>query len=132
MKIDQSTKGIAESLEVLAELGKNLDQAVVEALEAGGDTLLQGMDRRVPRKTGNLAEHLKRTPAEQDGNYTFIDVGIIHDIAYTDTETARYGTAQEYGTSSMAAQPFIRPTLDEDKGAARMAIIEKLKERMGE
>jgi hypothetical protein len=37
-------------------------------------------------------------------------------------EIARYGNAQEYGTSNMAAQSYIRATVDEDMGAARAAM----------
>jgi len=53
---------------------------------------------------------------------------VIHDKAYTDAETARYGMAQEYGTSSMSAHPYIRPTLKADNRKIRGAERKVLKE----
>ena len=87
--------------------------------------LLEGMERRVPKDTHNLEQHLERTGPEQDGNYVFVFVGLSKN---TDADTARYGNAQEYGTSSMTAQPYIRPTLDSDMGAARKAMRKVLEE----
>lgn len=110
------TKGFAEYLERIAQAGKDLDQAAAEALAAGGDILLEGMKRRVPKDTHNVEQHLERTEPKRDGNYTFVEVGLSKQA---DADTARYGTAQEYGTSSMQAQPYIRPTLDSDMGKAR-------------
>ena len=123
------TSGIEEFLEEIARLGKNIDQAAAKALEIGGDVLLTGMLNRVPRDTGNLANNLKRTEPEQDGNYIFILVGISKDV---DAKTARYGTAQEYGTSSMAAHSYIRSTIDHDMLDARIAMNEKLLEQIKE
>ena len=59
------TKGFAEYLERLVQAGKDIDAVADEALVAGGDILLEGMQRRVPRKTGNLAAHLERTEPEK-------------------------------------------------------------------
>jgi len=120
------TKGFSEYLEKLVQAGKNVDQAAAAALEAGGDVLLKGMQRRVPKDTGNLESHLERTEPEQDGNYIFVMVGLSKNA---DARTARYAVAQEYGTSSMTAQPYIRPTLDSDMGAARKAMRVVLEEK---
>jgi HK97 gp10 family phage protein len=120
-----TTSGFSEYLEKLAQAGKDVDQAAAAALEAGGDVLLEGMQRRVPKDTHNLEQHLERTEPEQDGNYVFVLVGLNKDA---DADTARYGNAQEYGTSSMTAQPYIRPTLDSDMGAARKTMKKVLEE----
>jgi HK97 gp10 family phage protein len=120
-----TTQGFSEYLEKLAQAGKDVDQAAAAALEAGGDVLLEGMQRRVPKDTHNLEHHLERTEPEQDGNYVFVLVGLSKDA---DADTARYGNAQEYGTSSMTAQPYIRPTLDSDMGAARKTMKKVLEE----
>ena len=93
-------------------------------LAAGGEVLLDGMKRRVPKDTHNLESHLTVDGPHQDGNFHYILVGISKS---TDADTARYGNAQEYGTSSMPAQPYIRPTLDADKGKARRAMLEVAK-----
>jgi HK97 gp10 family phage protein len=114
------TKGFSSYLEALVQAGKNVDQVADEALAAGGDILLQGMDRRVPRDTGNLAAHLERSEPEQDGNFHSVTVGLSKD---TDAETARYGGAQEFGWGpDHPAQPYIRPAIDEDMRSARSAM----------
>jgi len=119
-----TTKGFEEYLENLAKLGKDIDMITDKALKAGGEVLLKGMRRRVPKDTHNLENHLVIEGPRQDGNYHYILVGLVR----PDADTARYGTAQEYGTSSMAAQPYIRPTIDEDKGKAGKAMLEVFKE----
>jgi hypothetical protein len=111
------TKGFSEYLEKLARAGKAIDPIADVALTAGGDVLLAGMDRRVPRDTGNLQAHLERSEPEQDGNFHSVTVGISAD---TDADTARYGAAQEYGWGpDHPAQAYIRPAIDEDMKSAR-------------
>jgi len=118
-----TTKGFAEYLERIAEAGRDVDQAAAEAVRAGGAVLLAGMVRRVPKDTHNLEQHLVATEPVREGNFTFLTVGMREGA---DAETARYGNAQEYGTSSMAAQPYIRSTMDSDTPRARKAMREVL------
>jgi HK97 gp10 family phage protein len=123
-----TTKGFEEYLENLARAGKNIDAVTDKALNAGGEVLLKGMKRRVPKDTHNLENNLKIEGPKKDGNYHFVIVGLVH----ADANTARYGTAQEYGWLSKKGhnpgQPYIRPTLDEDKRKAGKAMLEVFKE----
>jgi HK97 gp10 family phage protein len=116
IKTRLTTQGFSEYLEKLAKAGQDIDAIADEALTAGGEVLLKGMQERVPKLTGNLEQNLSVTKPEQDGNYHYIDVGLVHGV---DADTARYGGAQEYGTSDMPAQPYIRPTFDNDMREAR-------------
>lgn len=113
------TKGFAEYLENIVQAGKDIDAITDRALTEGGEILLSGMQRRVPKDTRNLEAHLTVDGPYQDGNFHYVLVGIDKS---TDGETVRYGNAQEYGTASMPAQPYIRPTLDEDMKKARAAM----------
>lgn len=119
------TKGFEEYFERLAKAGKDIDKTAKAMLVAGGDVLLDGMQRRVPKDTHNLEKILERTEPQQDGNYIFVEVGLSKKA---DADTVRYGTAQEYGTSSMPAQPYVRPTIDSDMGKARKAMKKVLEE----
>ncbi len=121
-----TTKGLEESLEALAQLGRDLDAAAGRALLAGGEVLKAGMRRRVPKDTHNLEEHIDIDGPHRDGNFHYVEVGVVN----ADAETARYGNAQEYGTSSMAAQPYVRPTVDADKGKASKAMKAVLVEEL--
>jgi HK97 gp10 family phage protein len=120
-RLKLETKGFAEYLEKIAQAGINVDQAAAGALLAGGEILLDGMKRRVPKDTHNLEKHLTVDGPHRDGNFHYVVVGLAKS---TDAVTARYGNAQEYGTSSMGAQPYIRPTLDTDMRRARQAMKE--------
>jgi HK97 gp10 family phage protein len=111
------TKGFVEYLEKLVQASKDIDPIADQVLEAGGDVLLEGMDRRVPKLTGNLRANLERSASEQDGNFHFVIVGLSRDAG---ADTARYAGAQEYGWGpDHPAQPYIRPTIDEDMKTAR-------------
>ena len=113
-------------MEKLVGAGQNIDDSVDKALMAGAPLIQDEMLARVPFSTGNLAEHIAIKGPERDGNFHSVEVGIIHDINFTDEDTARYGNAQEYGTSTMEAQPFIRPGMDNGKGKANKAMKESL------
>ena len=123
-RVSFKLKGFEEYLEKIAEAGRDVDAAADLANVAGGDVLLDGMLRRVPRRTGNLAEHLERTAPQVDGNFHYLEVGMPRK---TDAETARYGNVQEYGSARTPAQPYIRPTFDQDKAKMRKAQRETLK-----
>jgi len=109
------TKGFSEYLERLAKAGRDIDAVSGEALAAGGEILLNGMVTRVPVDTHNLQSHLKVDGPHQDGNFHYVEVGLVR----ADADTARYGNVQEFGSSNTPAQPYIRPTLDGDMSKAR-------------
>jgi len=121
-RVKVSTKGFEEYLEKLAAAGRDVDKDIHKALNAGADVAVDGMRRRVRKDTHNLEQHIDKTEVRQDGNYSFVEVGVLH----ADEDTSRYGNAQEYGTSSMPAQPYIRPTMNEDAGKIKKAMKESL------
>lgn len=128
VKAQISTKGFEEWLERVAQAGRDVDRVTDEALEEGGEVLLDGMLERVPRLTGNLARNLSVDGPHQDGNYHYILVGLNQGV---DAETSRYGTVQEYGSANTPAQPYIRPTLDNDLSKARAAMRAVFKKELG-
>ena len=115
-------KGFDEYLQVIADAGKSVDGAAEKAVIAGADVLLAGMQRRVPKDTLNLHDHLKRTQPKREGNFVSVQVGVLE----ADADTARYGNVQEFGSATMKAQPYIRPTLDGDRAKMRRAQREAL------
>lgn len=121
-----STRGFDAFLEELAAIGANIDEAVADALNVGADVLLEGMQERVKVLTGNLKSKLRKSDVKRDGNFYYIEVGLLRG---TDADSARYGNSQEYGTSSMPAHPYIRPTFDEDGTKARRAMKDYLREK---
>lgn len=118
-------KGLEEYLETLAAAGADVDLSADRALAAGADVALAGMQRKVPRDTQNLASKLSAGTPQADGNFHSVKIGLGPEV---DADTVRYGNAQEYGTSEMAAQPYIRPTMDGDKSKIRAAMRESLEQ----
>lgn len=115
--------GLANYLEDLARAGQDVDAAVQRALPKGADEILPEMKTLVPKDTHNLEAHLGIEGPHQEGNFSYVEIGIIT----ADKETAIYGNVQEYGSSSVAAQPYIRPPLKSKKAAAMRAMKESLK-----
>ena len=115
IKTRLTTKGFAEYLERLQKAGRDIDAVSDQALMQGGEILLTGMKTRVPKDTHALENSLKIDGPQQDGNFHFIEVGVID----ANDDVARYGNAQEFGWSDHAANPYVRPTLDGDMAKAR-------------
>jgi HK97 gp10 family phage protein len=126
LKTRLTTRGFETYLERIVQVGLDVDAAADEMLVAGGEVLLEGMHRRVPKDTGNLGEHLAVSDPKQDGNFHFIDIGLLKG---TDPNTARYGGVQEFGSAHTPAHPYIRPTLDADMGKARKAMRQVAEEK---
>lgn len=117
------TKGVSEYLERVAAAGRDIDEVTDRMLMAGGEVLLKGMRRRAPVLTHNLQGKLTIVGPVREGNTHYIWVGIPPNV---DKDTARYALAQEFGwgdkQGAKAGQPYVRPTLDADSGAARKAM----------
>lgn len=128
-RVKLDTKAITNYLEELVNKGKDIDQVVPKALKAGGEILLEGMKKRVRKDTHNLEEHLDMVGPYQDGNYHYVKVGLSQKA---DAETARYGNVQEYGSSSMEAQSYIRATMDHDGRKARKEVLNVVQEELFE
>ena len=114
-------------LERLAEKAVDIDAAVDRAAKAGAEVLQKGMQRRVAVLTGELQDHITIDGPKVDGNHHAVEVGIIRSKG-VDGKLARKANAQEYGTSSMPAHPYVRPTVVEDRAQAIKAIKASLKQ----
>ena len=104
-----SLKGLEDYLQKVAKFADDFDAAAAEALTIGAETLQDKMIELVPVDTGNLLAHIKIKGPQKDGTFLFFDVGVIHDLAYTDADTARYGNVMEYGSATVGKQSYIRP-----------------------
>lgn len=120
-----TTTGLEETLEALAQAGKDVEQAAEAMLMAGGQVFKDGMQKRVRKDTHNLEQHIDIEGPKKDGNYHFVLVGVIK----PDARLARYANVNEYGSANMPAQSFVRSTVKLDRAKARRAMLEALKAR---
>jgi HK97 gp10 family phage protein len=122
--------GVGAYLEELNRLGHDIDVVAQEVVLEAGQQIQADMQNLVPVDTGNLYDHIQINGPHRDGNFHFVEVGVIHDISFTDAETAIYGNVIEYGSSRVNAQPYIRPALKKNKSIMRKT-LKNLFERMG-
>lgn len=113
-------RGLKELDEALRALPDEMQAAPVRAgLKAAGKYLAEGMASRAPRDVVvegvTLAEEIVYE----------VKVSIAREIAAVmigPSKRAFYGGFQELGTEHHAAQPFMRPTLDQD-GQGAVAVF---------
>jgi HK97 gp10 family phage protein len=127
MKSQFPVTGLDEYLEVLQNAGEDINEVSRSALAEAGEMFQSAMVARVPVDSGNLRDHIKIFTPSAEGDYNYVAVGIIHDLAYTDKETAIQARAVEFGSVHMAAHPFIRPAVRATRGAVQKLIRERLK-----
>ncbi len=114
--------GLSAYLEDIAQAGLDIDAAAGRALAAGAKPILAQMKLLVPKDTHNLEAHLDIDGPHRTGNFSYVDIGIIT----ADQETGIYGNVQEFGSSSVQAQPYIRPSFRSKKAATRRAMKDSL------
>jgi HK97 gp10 family phage protein len=83
------------------------------ALRAGGLVIMNDAKARAPVLTGNL----RRSITMEDGPGEF-EINIGTDVVYA--------PFQEFGTSRMAARPYLRPAFDENTAQVEREIAEAL------
>lgn len=91
---------------------------LIEAARAGAEVALEGLYGRVPVDEGELLSNLEigreRATPTRASVETRVNPGM---------ERAFRWIFLEHGTTSMEAQPFVRPTADEDQAEIVLAVI---------
>jgi len=107
-------EGIDKIIAKLENL-KNVD--TIPVAMAGAYKILSGAQQRAPVKTGYL---------RQSGFVEEVEDGA--EIGFS----AEYAWYQEFGTSKMPAQPYLRPTLDEDADEIIKVMQDKINKQIEE
>jgi HK97 gp10 family phage protein len=106
MQITMTIKGARELQLALMALSAEVRRDIlVDAMGEAARVLAEGAATRAPRETGRLASSIV-AEVFNDKRGASGKVGPTRDVFY--------GTFHEFGTSRMAARPWLRPTLDED------------------
>lgn len=119
-------KGLMDLMEDLAALDQDMDVVAAEALQAGAETALDLMLPKIHVEDGDLLDTFKVGKVKREGNVTVIDVGQLHG---TPQREAIKANVFEYGSSSMRADPIVRPAMEKGKGKITKAMRKKLEER---
>ena len=142
--------GFKELASALRELPQKVSRnALRAAVNAGATVIKKEAGVKAPKDTGALKANMyQKQVREKSGpeTQTFY-VGVRKGVAkyantaanrragkagkvYKDAGTTFYWRFMEFGTSKMAARPFLRPAFESKKEEAVKAIAEKLDERI--
>lgn len=133
-------EGLTELRKALLELPKELQRGPLRsAVSAGAKVIQQQAIANAPEDTGVLKRAIYRTRSRSGSS----PVQEMHVVGWrsgwkyqarrtkkgklTTNRDAWYGRFIEFGTSKMAARPFLRPAFDTTKERAVVAIVEKLR-----
>jgi hypothetical protein len=102
-------------MEELSQAADDIDAIAREGLFETALNMQEEMQNSVPILTGRLWDHILIDGPHSDGNYHFVEVGIIHNLAFTPKDVAIQANVIEFGSSRQAAQPFLRPVFRKKK-----------------
>jgi len=137
LKATLKTEGFEAYLEKLVRAGEDINLVAEEGLDAGADVFVSGMQRRAP--FDRIRRRIRKSRMGRDGNKRYIYVGVLRD---TPEEDARIANVWEFGGRTspspknprrkprpgIRARPYIRPSLRQDAGKARMKMVDKFQD----
>jgi HK97 gp10 family phage protein len=125
MKAKWEVQGIEEYIAALRDAGKAVNTVSREALADAGKDLKAEMLSRCP--TDKLRPYINIFTPSREGDYNYVAVGFIHDLAYTPADIAVAANSVEFGSVHNAPMPFIRPAVSKLKSKVNASIAAKLK-----
>jgi HK97 gp10 family phage protein len=106
-------KGVPEFISNLKAQSVEIQKAVSDDIQKGGLSIERDAKLKAPVDTGALKSSIHY---EQTGEFSCnISDGVL------------YGVFQEYGTSKMRAQPFMRPSVEKNKPVIEEKIARDLR-----
>jgi HK97 gp10 family phage protein len=115
MSIDLTDFNAAINQHIANLSGENLKRVA----DAAGTVILQAVEARAPVASGALKASLDQL--DSAGKHRASSAIQVEDSAKGGAEF--YAVMLEYGTSKMAAKPFMRPAFEASKDAAEQAAI---------
>lgn len=132
-------QGFKELADAMRELPKQVAKnALRSAVNAGASEIRKEARTRAPKKSGTLKRALYQKQIREESSqykqvfYVGVRAGPTRgkDGKKDYSRDAWYWRFVEFGTSKMAAKPFLRPAFESKKQAAVSAIGKKLDERI--
>ena len=111
----------------LDEMGRKGSTLENKALLAGAEVINKEVVKNAPERTGHAKKYLKVSKVSKEKGIKVVKVG----ISKGDNSEAFYLKFHEYGTSKMAARPFMRPAFERKRKEALEKTHEVIKEGLG-
>lgn len=105
---------------------KEIEQIFIDGVGNGADTVKASAKEKAPKDIHNLENAIDRDEVWNKNGKITAHVGVSVTGLFNEAD-GRYGRMQEYGTSKMQANPYLRPALNENKKKINDEIVSKLK-----
>jgi len=113
------TKGFKELFKNLDKLEKAIVNEIEDIIKKAAEKIRDEAKERAPKLTGQLSDSIEVKTLEIKKDKIKIGIGPVGDAVF-------YWFFVEYGTSKMAAQPYLRPAYDNNKKAVEKEIAREL------
>lgn len=127
MSVDLDFSDLDKLQKRLDEMGRKGSILENKALLAGAEVINKEVVKNAPERTGHAKKYLKVSKVSKEKGVKVVKVG----ISKGDNSEAFYLKFHEYGTSKMAARPFMRPAFERKRKEALEKTHEVIKEGLG-
>ena len=127
MSVDLDFSDLDKLQKRLDEMGRKGSTLENKALLAGAEVINKEVVNNAPERTGHAKKYLKVSKVSKEKGIKVVKVG----ISKGDNSEAFYLKFHEYGTSKMAARPFMRPAFERKRKEALEATHKVIKEGLG-
>jgi len=106
-------EGLQELEQILQEIGKKASRIENKAIKKAAEPILEDAKTTTAftDRTGKLREGLKISNIKNKNGEKYVEIGITKG----DNSEIFYGKFLEWGTSKMAARPFLQPAYEKIK-----------------
>ncbi len=127
MSVDLDFSDLDKLQKRLDEMGRKGSILENKALLAGAEVINKEVVKNAPERTGHAKKYLKVSKVSKEKGIKVVKIG----ISKGDNSEAFYLKFHEYGTSKMAARPFMRPAFERKRKEALEATHKVIKEGLG-
>lgn len=125
MKATWELTGFEEYIAKLAGATDGINQVSRQALAESGKILQAAIVARCPSE--KLKPYIKIHTPSGAGDYNYVAVGYVRDIAYTPKEIAVAANSVEFGSVHNAPMPHVRPAVGALRATVKNLIASRLK-----
>jgi len=138
-RVGIEVEGLREVIGRFNQLDQEIQGLVlVEALVSAGTPLLETIEPRIPRQSGELASHADMRTLASDSTHAIIGVGIFDDPVAPWVEFGHRAVHEGKEVGHVPAHPFVRPawaanraTAPDQVSAALVSTIEAVWDKGG-
>lgn len=125
MKSRWEISGLEDYMRFIEQAGKDVNTISRSGLAEAGNMLKNAMISRCP--SDKLKPYIKIFTPSAEGDYNYVAVGYVRDLAYTPAEIAVAANSVEFGSVHNAPMPHIRPAVSAMRSAVNKLLAARLK-----